>query len=112
MTDHTYPPDDRLDLLHRRLERDPDDPGCLMALGEEYARLGQDTRALAHLELLTAMDPLCAQAWVQKAICQHQTHDHEAAQQSVQQAFAIAEANGDHDAMDAARALAGRLDRA
>ena len=111
MTNHRHQPDDRLDLLHRRLERDPDDPACLMAWGEEYARLGQDTRALAHLELLTTMDPQCAQAWIQKAICQHRTHDHEAAQHSVLQAFTIAEATGDQDAMDAARTLAGRLEQ-
>ena len=110
MADQADTPADRLDLLHRRLERDPDDPACLMALGEEYARLGQDDRALAHLDLLTAVQPESAHAWMQKAICQHRTRDLDGARRSIEAAAAAASATDDHDCMDAVRAVAARLE--
>jgi Flp pilus assembly protein TadD len=112
MADQPDTTGDRLDLLHRRLERDPDDPACLMALGEEYARLGQDDRALAHLDLLTAVQPDSPQAWMQKAICQHRTRDLDGARRSVEEAVTAAAAAGDHDCMDAIRDIASRLEDA
>ena len=112
MTDKSHPLDDRLDLLHRRLERDPDDPACLMALGEEYARLGQDDRALAHLDLLTAVHPESAQAWIQKAVCQHRTRDVEGARRSVQEAATLANESGDIESIEAVRALSLQLENA
>ena len=110
MTDKSPPQDDRLDLLHRRLERDPADPTCLMALGEEYARLGHDDRALAHLDLLTAVHPEYPQAWIQKAVCQHRTRDVEGARRSLLEAAAHATASGDVESIEAARAISMRLE--
>ena len=101
---------DQLDLLHRRLEHNPSDPDCLVELAREYARLGQNTQAIAHLDLATTIEPNCAAAWVQKAACQHRDRDLDAARRSLEEAFSMAHANSDHDSADAAAALARQME--
>ena len=97
--------DDRLEELRRRLEQHPDDPECLYALGMEYARIGQDDRAIAHLQLATNLAPEYANAWIQTAACQHRSHDAKAARASLERAMEAAEAAEDSEALTAILAL-------
>jgi Flp pilus assembly protein TadD len=101
---------DQLDLLHRRLEQNPDDPECVLALASEYARLGHDTQAIAHLDLATTMEPSCAAAWVQKAACQHRARDTNGARHSLEEAIHLANENSDHESAYAAAALARQME--
>ncbi|MCH2148232.1 MAG: hypothetical protein MK095_02225 [Phycisphaerales bacterium] len=101
---------DQLDLLHRRLEHNPNDPDCLVELAREYARLGQNAQAIAHLDLATEIEPAFAAAWVQKAACQHAERDVDGARRSLEEALSMAQANNDHNATDAAAALARQME--
>jgi Flp pilus assembly protein TadD len=103
--------DDRLEELRRRLEKHPDDPECLYALGIEHARIGQDDRAIAHLELATNLAPEFADAWIQIAACQHRSHNFRSARSSLERASEAATATDDAQAIAAILALERQLEQ-
>ncbi len=103
--------DDRLEELRRRLDMHPDDPECLYALGMEHARIGQDDRAIAHLELATNLAPEFADAWIQIAACQHRSHDSRSARSSLERASEAATATDDAQAIAAILALERQLEQ-
>ena len=102
---------DQLETLRRRLEQEPDDPECLFALGVEYARIGQDDRAIAHLDLATNLDPEFVDAWIQKAACQHRSRDLHAASRSLETAADAALDADNAQAMTAIMALKRQLEQ-
>ena len=63
---------------------------------------------LAHLELLTTMDPRCAQPGSESDL---PASDARSRRRTAACRRSYAEATGDQDAMDAARTLAGRLEQ-
>lgn len=58
---------DRIEKLRRLLEMEPDDPFCLYALAQEYAKQGKQDEAIAHFDRVIAIEPENGYAYYHKA---------------------------------------------
>jgi predicted Zn-dependent protease len=84
-----------IDNLEAMLARGPDSALLRYSLGNEYLKLGDDDKAIAHLEQAVALDPKYSAAWklLGKALADAGRTDQ--AIKAYQEGIRIAEAKGD-----------------
>lgn len=91
---------DRITKLREMLASEPDDPFCLYGLAQEYARLGDVTRALAHYDEVLRVDPDHCYAYFHKARVQEDEGEVAAAIETLQEGLERANAVGDAQAIN------------
>ena len=85
---------DPLAQLMNMLEADPGDPLLHASIGAEYARIGAEEEAMAHLDQALSIDPFCVPATTHKAVLLRTQHRPEDAVKVLTEAVEQARAAG------------------
>jgi len=101
---------ERLEKLHKLLERDPNDPFVLYGIALEHKKLGDANSAIEFLDRTIAADSGYCYAYYQKGQVQEMLGDAAAARETYQKGIAAAKSKGDDHAageIEAALAMLG-----
>ena len=90
---------DRITQLKALLASEPNDPFCLYGLAHEYAKLGEDEKAIEYFDCTIGADPDELYAYYHKAKCQHRLGDEAAAAATLRLGLQRAQAAGDGKAI-------------
>ena len=100
-----------VDNLEQLLARGQDNALLRFGLGQEYAKLGQLTAAIAHLEQCLAHDPQYSAAWKLLGKTLAEAGRAAAAIKAYEDGIRVAEAKGDIQAAKEMRVFLKRLQR-
>jgi tetratricopeptide (TPR) repeat protein len=96
----------RIETLSQMLEKTPDDPFLLYALGMEYKKVGDLPVAVEYFDRTLSVDPEYCYAYHQKGLAYESAGDLAAAADAYRQGIATARKKGDaHAAEEIAAAL-------
>lgn len=97
---------ERLQQIHKMLEKEPNDTFLLYGLGMEYKKAGEWDKALESFNRVTQLDPMYCYAYHQRGLVYEAQGNFPAAKQAYQEGMAAAEKKGD---LHAREEIAGAL---
>ncbi len=100
---------DRISQLRNMLESEPDDAFCLYGIAMEYAKAGQNDRAIAHFDRTIEVQPDYCYAYYHKARCLMDDDRTEEARSTLEAGLDQAKESGDIHAQDEIEALLGEV---
>ena len=86
---------DRINQLRNMLESEPDDTFCLYGIAMEYAKAGQQERAVAHFDRTIEIDPEYCYAYYHKVRCLVDMQRTEEARATLEAGLSQARSSGD-----------------
>lgn len=100
---------DRITQLAALLETDPQDPFCLYGLAFEYAKIGEDDKAIDYFDQTIAIDADYFYAYYHKAVVQKKQGNSQAARVTASAGLQRARAAGDGHTVEELEALLDEL---